>query len=706
MKKFFVTTPIYYINDVPSVGSAYTTIIADVIARWHRLLGEEVFYLTGLDENASKTVEAAKKQGFEDIQAYSNSMAGKWIKTWKNLNISFDRFIRTTEEQHKKVVTEFFMKVFNAGDIFKGNYKGFYCKGCEAFLMELDLVKGKCPLHKKAPEEISEENYFFKLSKYQDRLLKLIEENPEFVQPEQRRNEIINFIKSGLKDLSISRPNLEWGINVPIDSSHKIWVWFDALVNYVSGDEKKFWPADLHIVGKDIQKFHCIQWPAMLMSAGYKIPKTVYSHGFLTVNGQKMSKSLGNVVDPNYLTEIYGVDALRYFLVREIPFGQDGNFSETGIIERLNNELANDLGNLVSRVLSLIEKNGENIPAGKASEELQKELHLEKIKQLMQSLEIHNALSEIWHFINACNKFVNEKEPWKLKGKELDNVLYSLADSIKIIAILVYPVMPSTSEKICEQLGVKLGSISDCKFNSLKAGTKISKGEILFKKLDAKQLEEKEFPWLEFEKDSKVNEEFFVVQVNGLNVQSKSMSLERFKKDFFSKIDATKISKSLHVEEYRKNLGEKDRGELVSVDNLLQQFQESSKLPNINTVTDCYNLKSLEYGLVIGAYDRKKVFGKVFLRKAIGQEKFTPVGSQERVKIFPGEIILVDSNKEVITRWLTKQSEVSKVNQHTRSVLMCFMGNSQLKGQKLKKIVLETLELIIKFCGGKYKFLN
>jgi len=478
-EKFYVTTPIYYINDVPTVGSAYTTIVADILARWHRLKGYDVFFLTGLDENSIKTVQAAKKQGFSDIQKYADTMAKKWKAVWKELNISYDGFIRTTEERHKKFVVKFFQKMFKTGDIYKGTYRGLYCQGCEAFLTESELENGLCPNHKTKPESISEENYFFRLSKYQNELLAHIKNTPEFIQPTSRRNEILSFLKDGLKDVSVSRPRIEWGIPLPIDKNHFFWVWYDALLNYGSGIDKKYWPAELHLIGKDLIRFHCLIWPAMLMSAGKKLPKSIFAHGFFTVNGQKMSKSLGNAIDPIHISKKYSVDGLRYFLIREIPFGEDGDFSEESLKARINGELLSGLGNLVSRVLALAEKSKAGI---KGKPELEKKLNLKKMSSKMEKLELHHALDEVFNFVRACNAYINEKEPWKLEGKELGNVLYNLLEGLRIIAILIEPFIPETSEKINKQLGVKAGLLKDAKFRAFKGKPK--KGEHLFKKVE------------------------------------------------------------------------------------------------------------------------------------------------------------------------------------------------------------------------------
>ncbi|MEW6063210.1 MAG: methionine--tRNA ligase [Nanoarchaeota archaeon] len=484
-KRFYITTPIYYINDIPTVGSSYTTIAADVIARWHRIKGEDVFFLTGLDENSQKTVQAAKKLCFDSVQKYADMMAEQWQKAWKILNISYDGFIRTTEQRHKDAVYKFFNKVNKKKDIYKGEYKGLYCDSCEGFLTEKELLNGLCPFHNTPPKYITEKNYFFKLSKYQKKILAHIENNPNFIQPESRRNEIINFIKEGLKDISISRPNLNWGIPLPIDQEQRIYVWFDALINYISGAEK-YWPASIHLVGKDIIKFHCIIWPGMLLSADYKLPKQEFAHGFLTINGQKMGKSLGNAIDPIYLSNKYGTDAIRYYLMREIPFGQDGDFSEKALVNRINGELANELGNLLSRTVSMIDNYFKGtLLKGKIDRALQNELDLKLIDKYVEKLEMHHALDEIFKFIRAVNRYINEKQPWEIAKKdkkELRDILYNLADSLRIISILISPFMPSTSEKVNEQLGIKQGNLKDCKFGLLKR-VNIKKGEVLFKKI-------------------------------------------------------------------------------------------------------------------------------------------------------------------------------------------------------------------------------
>lgn len=489
LKKFYVTTPIYYVNDKPHIGHFYTTLVADILARWYRLKGYDVFFLTGTDENSQKNVEAAKKAG-KEVRVYVDEMADLWKKTWQDLGISFTDFIRTTEERHAKGVTKFFKMVYENGDIYRGKYIGYYCTGCEAFVKKSDLVNGKCPVHKKEPIRLEEENYFFRANKYKQKLLNYIRQHPEFIQPAERRREVISYIIEAFEDISISRQKQKWGIKIPIDETQRVYVWFDALLNYLTGigfgwNEEKFktyWPANLHLIGKDIIKFHCALWPAMLLSAGLPLPNRVFAHGFFTVEGEKISKSLGNAIDPLELIKKYPRDALRYFLIREIPLGEDGDFSEEKLVMRINGELVNDLGNLVYRVLSLTEKYDGKIVGER---ELDEKLRVELIEELMERLNLHEALNEIWNFIRATNKYINEKEAWKLEGDELGNALYNLLEALRVISILLSPFLPDTAEKIREQLGVKEGRLSDCKFGEFRGNPK--KGEYLFKKVKIKR---------------------------------------------------------------------------------------------------------------------------------------------------------------------------------------------------------------------------
>lgn len=495
-EKVLITTPIYYVNDVPHIGHTYTTVAADVLARWHRLKGDDVFFLTGLDENSGKTVRAAKRQGMKDIQKYANSMAEKWRKVWKTLNISNDDFIRTTEERHRENVKKIFTLIFKKGDIYKGKYEGLYCEGCETFLLESDLVDGKCPLHKKHPKIVKEENYFFKLSKYQDKLLKYIEENPFFIQPKSRKHEVVSFIKMGLKDVSISRPGLEWGITLPIDKKHRFWVWFDALINYLIG--KEYWPAKLHLIAKDILRFHAIIWPAMLMSADYELPEKVFAHGFLTINGQKISKSLGNVIDPLYLAEKYSVDVLRYFLLRDVPFGEDGDFSEETLRTRLNDELVANIGNFIYRTLIFVWKKFEGkVPEPREHNELDKEFEKrikilgEDVEKQLEKLELGRGLKKIIEFSIFCNQYFQKNEPWS-NNERANNCLYFSVNAVRTLAILLEPYLPGSSEKLWKQLNLK-GSVHGQEWNSasklsIEPGHGINEPKILFKKIEDEEI--------------------------------------------------------------------------------------------------------------------------------------------------------------------------------------------------------------------------
>ncbi len=483
-EKFYVTTAIDYVNAAPHIGHAYQKIVADVLARWNKLIGKDVLFVTGTDEHGKKVQESAEKAGMEP-KAFVDSIVPKFKEAWKALNINYDRFIRTTDEDHKKVVEEFIKKCNTNGDIYKGNYSGLYCTGCEQFYTEKEIENNLCPLHNRPLEKINEESYFFKLSKYKDFLLKLYEEHSEFIQPKIRRNEIINRVKEGLRDLSITRTSFDWGIPFPLDKFHVTYVWFDALINYYTAtrekDRENFWgEPTVHLLGKDNTWFHTVYWPAMLKSAGIDLPKVTFNHGFLTFNGQKISKSLGNTISPQSLVKKYGVDSIRYFVCRHFPFasGGDGDFDEKALVNRHNGELLNKLGNLVSRVTGLIEKNG-------FSNEIYDETHLnikndfERINNLMQNFEIDKALNEIFASVDRCNEYIQEKKPWETKD---NGVLYVLADAIKRISILLYPFIPETSEKIAKKFGGWEFTLEE--FEKPLGDVKVVKGENLFVRIE------------------------------------------------------------------------------------------------------------------------------------------------------------------------------------------------------------------------------
>ncbi len=511
---YYITTPIYYPSANLHIGHTYCTVMADAMARFKRLSGYDVRFLTGTDEHGQKIQTIAEEKGVTP-QEYVDEVVDGIKKLWGTMEISYDDFIRTTEDRHVERVQAIFNKMYEKGDIYKSEYEGMYCTPCESFWTESQLVDGCCPDCGRPVEKAKEEAYFFRLSKYQDRLLQLFDEHPEFLQPESRRNEMIAFINQGLEDLCVSRSTFDWGIQVPIDKKHVIYVWLDALTNYITAlgypDDTelydKYWPANVHLVGKEIVRFHSIIWPAMLMSIDVPLPKQVLGHGWLLLEGGKMSKSKGNVVDPVMLIDRYGVDALKYFLLREYTFGQDGIFTNEVMLKRMNYDLANDLGNLVSRTASMIEKyNGGIVPESHGEDEFDKDLKAiatgaaAKVEEQMDKFAFNMALEEIWTVVRRANKYIDEKTPWILakdpeKKDDLDTCLHNLAESLRIVSILIYPFMHTTSDKIRKQMGLWYADVcwEDAFTFDMMYQEKVKKGEAIFPRLDIeKELEELE----------------------------------------------------------------------------------------------------------------------------------------------------------------------------------------------------------------------
>jgi len=503
---FYVTTPIYYVNDVPHIGHAYTTLAADVLARYKRLKGFDVFFLTGTDEHGQKVEKAANAAGETPLELADRVMK-RFQALWDKLNISNTDFIRTTQERHKKGVATLFERVLEKGDIYLGEYEDWYCTPCETFWTETQLIDFKCPDCNRPTEKLKEESYFFRMSKYQDQLLAYIEANPDFIQPKSRKNEILSFIKEGLRDLSVSRTTFQWGIPVPGNDKHVVYVWFDALANYItalgypdeSGNFGKFWPADVQLIGKDILRFHAVYWPTFLMAAELPIPKRLFAHGWWTVEGQKMSKSLQNVVEPNMLIDKYGADAVRYFLLREVPFGLDGDFSHTALIHRINSDLANDLGNLLNRSTAMLGKYFEGVLPEPGAETALDAAYREKtsamvqqVDTLLEDLAFSKTLQAIWEVISAGNKYIDETAPWTLakdpaQKERLGTVMYYMLESQRIVYFLLSAFMPKTSEKGLGYLGwTAAPDDQGLAWGGLKAGTVITKAEALFPRIDEK----------------------------------------------------------------------------------------------------------------------------------------------------------------------------------------------------------------------------
>ncbi len=497
MSTFYVTTPIYYVNGEPHAGHAYTTIAADVLARYHRIKDNKVFFLTGVDEHGANVHKAAENAGLAP-QDYCDKMAPMFVKLWKRLNISHDIFMRTTSDMHKRGAEKFLTALHDSGDVYKGTYEGHYCRPCERFVPEKELTDEKiCPIHKLPLEWLEEENYFFRLSKYQERLRAHFHENPDFVYPTARRNELLSVLNSGLEDISISRSSVSWGISLPFDPEHIVYVWIEALMNYMtalgyetdSEQYRAFWPADVHIMAKDISRFHALIWPAMLMAVDLPLPKQVVAHGWLTKDGEALSKTRGIVIDMDTDIETYGLDSFRYYLLREFSFGNDGDYRPARLHERYNADLANDLGNLLNRVLGLVNKNFEGIPAPTTPDELDNEIK-DMAQKTRDALDVHietyafdSALETIWEFVRRVNRYVQQTEVWTLAKPEtkprMGTILYNSLEALRYVSVLISPFIPDTAEKIQKQIGLaEFDTVAE--WGRLPIDLKVSKGEPIF----------------------------------------------------------------------------------------------------------------------------------------------------------------------------------------------------------------------------------
>ena len=595
VKTFYITTPIYYVNDVPHIGHAYTTIAADVLARYHRQWGHDVFFLTGLDEHGQKVQQAAEKAGIAP-QTYCNQLAPKFQNLWKRLNISNDAFIRTTDPKHKAYVQKTLQTLYDKDLIYRADYTGWYCTFDERFWTEKDVVEGLCPDCKRPVERLSESNYFFRMSRYQSRLLTYIADHPDFILPLSRRNEVVGFLQKPLEDLSISRPKsrLSWGIDLPFDSATVTYVWIDALVNYVSALEylrpapsfDRYWASHsaesaserrvLHLVGKDILTTHAVYWSSMLMALELPLPHTIFAHGWWTVNGEKMSKSRGNVVDPNAIIDEFGADAFRYFLLREVPFGHDGDFSKDAMVGRINSELANDLGNLLQRSLTMIERFAQGtVPAHTHAAETEMEVRLRKTinglftsaERHITSLEFNRALESIWELVQLGNQYVDKSAPWTLAKKpedkaRLQTVLYHAGETLRILSLVLYPFMPHTAQEMARQLGLTVDLANpqpdELNWGFLPPGTKIARGQPLFPRIETTKKPG----------EAPVTQEPASTQTQPQAAQSEQISIEDFRKVVLrvgKVLTAERVPKSTKLLKLLVDIGTEERQVIAGI---------------------------------------------------------------------------------------------------------------------------------------------
>ena len=635
----YVTTPIYYVNDVPHIGHAYTTIIADTMARYYRLKGYETFFLTGTDEHGQKIEEAAKSRGRE-TQEYADEISGKFKALWDEFDISYDKFIRTTDDDHKKGVQKAFKTMFDNGDIYKGNYEGHYCVSCETFFTETQLMDGDgCPDCGKPTNLVEEESYFFKLSNYQEKLLKWYSDDEQCVLPKAKKNEVISFVKQGLRDLSITRTSFDWGVKLPSemnDPKHVMYVWLDALLNYITAlgygtDDKNmhFWPATMQLVGKDILRFHAIYWPAFLMSLGLPLPKHVAAHGWWTRNGEKMSKSKGNVVNPKEIADAYGLENFRYFMLREVPFGQDGDFSQKALIDRINSDLGNEFGNLLNRIIGMSGKYSEgrvtskNVKALHVKELDEVEALLENVEEKLNLLQTNRYLEDLWKVLTIANGAITAHEPWaKMKNNDKDGALAVVglvANILARVTILVSPIMPQTATKIATALGFEINTLNYTKLienKNLLHDFIIEKIPTLFPRIEEEALETPEpTPKKEIKKKPKKKEESIITIDQFFETSLKIGTI----------IEAQEVEKSDRLLKLKVDLGEEKTRQIIAG---IKEFYTPADLINTQ-VCIVANLKPakimgmLSEGMLLAAKDKD---GVSLMRPESPKKSGTPVG--------------------------------------------------------------------------------
>jgi methionyl-tRNA synthetase len=729
----FVTTPIYYPNDVPHIGTLYSTVAADVCARYARVRGKDAYMLTGTDEHGKKIQNAAREDG-KNPQRFVDELSEQFKVAFERLDIRFDRFIRTTDPDHVEVVQRILQRLYEQGDIYEGTYEGHYCVECEAYYKEKELEEGCCPTHEKPVEWLSEDCYYFRLSKYGDWLLDHLERNPDFVRPEPRYNEVKNIVEEGLEDLCISRSTFDWGIPVPFDDDHIAYVWFDALINYLTGagylhDPEVFknrWPTATHIIGKDILRFHAVIWPAMLRAADIDPPQQVFAHGFLTVDGRKLGKSLDNVAQLDYLVENYGVDPLRYYLFRAFSFGTDGDFSQSELVERNNTELANELGNLVRRATTMIERYRDGIvPSSATLHDSERELKalveevVNQVSRAMEEMAFQQALEATWEFVRGLNAYLNEREPWILaedgREQQLDTVLAFLAEGLRQVAVLTYPFIPESSEAIAQRVGLEEVPLAETLvWDDHLAGCRVEVGPVLFEPLEV--AEETAPPPIDHVCSEEVHDlgiPYCVAQLNNLEIPAHNAEVETRKRRIEQRIRKQGPNWTEDIPEVQGYYELYDRigkapGTVSSPIDLLSKYifeSELGRLPQINALVDLYNVYALEHCLSIGAHDWEKIQEPIQFDVAQKPRSYRPVGTSTSATVEAGEYYWHD-DEHVLCRLDVKQGEATKVDDRTRHVVLIVQGNSAIQAEEVRKQTEALSEEIVDLFGGALEILE